>query len=830
MRFRPNPSASTSAGEFVRLEDADIVIGFDTEFLVGDPNAYDAEFLTEEPEKTIARGNKVLCISYALYFPATGVKLSGLVNIPPERRMRWTLKQFLEQVVLASARAGHLTEDRLRAADARHPKRRLRQLRLVLACHFSRADICGFADFKKLKRKFSAVRKTYVTIQNPLKIDLRPTPSRAVTASVTLRDTRLLTPEGYGKLSAIGDMLGLEKLSVPDVVNEKGKTVPGITRMDIVQREHPQQFYDYAVRDAEIALRYLLRVCGLAEEMGAPSIPSTIGSLGVNVFADNCTDFEGFMGRVPDEEGSGRKLVLHPVLRIHAGLWGDGFHGGRNEAFAHGVMTPRPGRTWLDIDVASAYTVGMGWIRPIDWDSASMPTRIEDIATTEAATVARVKFRFPESTRFPCLPVKQGAGLVFPLSGVTTTTGLELLAALEMGAALQVETALRFEFAGGLNEYAAFTNIITDYRARYKKSNPLFEKLVKTAGNALYGKTAQAVAGMRATDPEVARLFDTISGERKELPASAVTNPAHAAITTSFLRAAVSQILHNLPQGSRVLSVTTDGFLADCTLDEAFEAAGRGSITRLFNQTLAAVAPGKQLLEVKHQAGKVLVSRTRGAFTVGTSSDAKGEPILARAGHKLEDFAGTPWEEAAEFIRIFHERTPDSKLAGSDFISVEKQWMADADLVRLPAPKRVNLDYDFGGIPVGVTEVDGVLNFTTRPWPNVKAYAKARRAHAQLRDGGHLKTLKDWESIRQQVEAAAGLKVEGDKLRDLAAERVRLATEMCGRDKPMSHAEGAAAITAKGLPTTTAQMQDIAKNCRKRGAPKNVKPAGQKPS
>lgn len=61
--------------------------------------------------------------------------------------------------------------------------------------------------------------------------------------------------------------------------------------------------------------------------------------------------------------------------------------------------------------------------------------------------------------------------------------------------------------------------------------------------------------------------------------------------------------------------------------------------------------------------------------------------------------------------------------------------------------------------------------------------------------------------------------MEGDKLRDLEAERVRLATEMCGRGKPMTHAEGAAAMTAKGLPTTAQQMLDIAKNCRKRGGP-----------
>ena len=49
-----------------------------------------------------------------------------------------------------------------------------------------------------------------------------------VKATLTLFDTRLLAPAGAGKLKDLGNLIGLPKLDVPDVVNEKGETVPGI--------------------------------------------------------------------------------------------------------------------------------------------------------------------------------------------------------------------------------------------------------------------------------------------------------------------------------------------------------------------------------------------------------------------------------------------------------------------------------------------------------------------------------------------------------------------------------------------------------------------------
>lgn len=795
----------------------DLVVGFDTEYVAESATARSAEVFEEDPEVLVQRGNRVLCISYALLDPHTGGKWSGMVTVEPIRKRRWSLKQFLEQVLIAAMDLGVLTPERMRAADERRPKRECRGLKICLVAHFTRADLPGFSDFKQLKKKFSAVRKTYVTIQRPHVFTARPRNFRAKT-SVTLRDTRLLAPAGYGSLSAIGDMLGYPKLTVPDVMTSNGETVHGITRMDLVQERHPKAFEAYALRDAELAVDFLSTVSGLAGRWGASKVPATIGSLGVEAFIAGATDFAGYCGRVV-EPGSYRKLVLHPILAAHMGLWANAFRGGRNEAFAHGLFDAPEGRCWNDIDLASAYTTVMAGIPPIDWNAVSMPTKLSAIAVLDAAVVAQIRFRFPRQTKFPCLPVPAGSGLIFPREGETTTTGAEILAAINMGAEIEVVTALRFEFRQGVHEFAGFSQMIAAERARYKVENPVFEKLVKEAGNSVYGKTAQAVAGMRSVDPDRSRYFDTQSGSRLDLPQSRLTNPVHAALTTSILRAVVSEILSNLPQERVVLSVTTDGFLTDATLDEALDACDR-PLTSWFKRALAIVAPDKSLLEIKHQATKVIVARTRGAFTVTAPDSYKGAPILARAGHRLEDFSGTAWEEARTFAEIFFNRTPALKLPGRDLISVERQWMEDADLVSIPTMKRVNLDYDMGGIPMNPKEVNGVLQFFTEPWQTKRAYEAGRKALDQLRkNGGHLKTICDWQGINAKVSRAANSGTQKVQTSAASWMRAQVALGLCGKSKPLSAAQGAAALTEIGVATTTKQLQDAAKNARARGIP-----------
>ena len=108
-----------------------------------------------------------------------------------------------------------------------------------MLAHFSRADLPGFRDFKSLKTNFDAVRKTYCSINRPALFDVTTPSGARMTVSVTLFDTRLLAPAGAGSLRALGDLLQFDKLSLPDVLDETGKTRPGIERMDLTLAQHP---------------------------------------------------------------------------------------------------------------------------------------------------------------------------------------------------------------------------------------------------------------------------------------------------------------------------------------------------------------------------------------------------------------------------------------------------------------------------------------------------------------------------------------------------------------------------------------------------------------
>src|SRR5262245_23945002 len=80
---------------------------------------------------------------------------------------------------------------------------------LHLAAHFSRADLSSLRDFPKLKRKFSAVRRTYATTMKPLVLDIL-TDQGTARVSVRLVDTMLIAPTG-ASLASLGATLGVPK-------------------------------------------------------------------------------------------------------------------------------------------------------------------------------------------------------------------------------------------------------------------------------------------------------------------------------------------------------------------------------------------------------------------------------------------------------------------------------------------------------------------------------------------------------------------------------------------------------------------------------------------
>ena len=344
--------------------------------------------------------------------------------------------------------------------------------------------------------------------------------------------------------------------------------------MDLTLVQHPDAFNEYAVRDAEIAVEWFLKVNELGQTWGLTKPAHTIGSMAVAKFwqlAEDMPDLDllGFLGK----HRVGRKIEPLDELRNVRRLAADCFHGGRNECFEHGVFR-EPSFDW---DLKGAYTTALAMFRELDWARTEHTTDLDRLAVLDEATFARVKFQFPPGTRFPSLPVDADPhGLIYPLSGESCATGPELMVALGQGATITVIEGVYIPWRDpdGPRPFLEFTKLINQERGRHDKGSPL-ELLAKEAGNSVYGKTAQAVASHK-TPPKRKRVFDTRVGQMEDLPESRITQPIIAALTTGLLRALLSEIIAMLPDQVRLYTATTDGWLSTATEAEV-RAAATGS-------------------------------------------------------------------------------------------------------------------------------------------------------------------------------------------------------------------------------------------------------------
>jgi hypothetical protein len=703
------------------ISDYDLVVGFDTEYVRG--SHLDDSIPDDD--------NAVVSYQMAVYAPTKDLKKSGI--IPTEglsRRNRLSMRGFLGQVVAAAIAEGMIPPTA--------------ELKIALVAHFSRADLPGFRDFKSLKKSFDAVRKTFCSINRPAIFDVNTPSGTRIRVSVRLFDTRLLAPAGAGSLRKLGELLRFDKLELPDVLDEAGNTRAGIERMDLTLVQHPDVFNAYAIRDAEIAVEWLQCVNELQQAWGLAKPAYTIGSMAVAKFEQLVKtlpefDLLQFFGK---QRVGRKKEPLEQLLAIR-GLAADCFHGGRNECFEHGVYRTSAS----DWDLKGAYTSALAMFRQLDWSATEHTIDLSRLVALDVVTFARVKFQFPPGTRFPSLPVDaDDYGLVYPLSGESCATGPELVVALGQGATIQVieGVVVPWQDADGPRPFLEFTKVINLERAKYPKGAPL-ELLVKEAGNSLYGKTAQAVASYKSA-PRTKRVFDTRQGAMTDLDPSSLTQPLVAALTTGLLRAVLSEIIANLPPHVTVFTATTDGWLSTATEAEA-RAAVCGPVARYFGGLRAVVDPkgDASILEMKHSADALLVCKTRGTFTIAPGGPMP-KPIIARAGHRLETPFDDPAAEAAEWERVFRAREFNTRMPRRQFISVRAQWYANADLIDIPRVSRANLDYDLKRRPVCVHDHEGLIRFSTEPWPDVDTFIEYRRTFDRWRRSAEtcLKTAEDW--------------------------------------------------------------------------------------
>jgi len=465
-------------------------------------------------------------------------------------------------------------------------------------------------------------------------------------------------------------MLGLPKVEIPEGYS--------IERMDELLVGDPEAFERYALRDAEIAVKYALKVRAfLGRQFGLQKLPRSLGAVGVSVFRRQLKDAEidyktafgleitklerwnGGTGKVRTQsvtvQSPARDLLETLAIRC--------YHGGRNESF---MVGPTAIGDWYDWDLKGAYTTGLCDLLVPDYASMHMSADPHDFIG-HVMGFAYVDFTFPTGTRFPCIPVRsEQYGLRFPLSGLAYVTAPEIELALSMGGRIDIKHGVIVPWVSGSAPlFEDFTRLIQRLRREYPKKS-LEEVMVKEIGNSLYGKLAQGLSDKTA--------FDTATGLSKRIGPSAVTNPYMAAHTTGLIRAVCGELLHRIPSYRAVVSVTTDGFLTDAPLEELDQT---GPLCRRY-QALCQRLHGDErgepvpMLELKHHAKQIVSIKTRGQCTA-IKGDAA--PVLAKAGVKC---AGTAEEQNKKIMQLYLERVPDQKVDASHLIPLREQCVTSS--------------------------------------------------------------------------------------------------------------------------------------------------------
>lgn len=703
--------------------------------------------------------------------------------------------------------------------------------KMVVICgFFLRVDLQAFGDLATFKNKIENVGGRPASVKTSIEVELDDEEVARL-----LRNRTVITPDRDGTLRAlkvrfidvgghvamgtslaqIGELLELPKLDLP--------TGYAKDRMDLLLAGDKPAFEEYGLRDAEIAVRFYMRLLDFAKTVtGKPTLPATASSLAVRMFTkdleDSGVDFNEAFGVTeasstywnPKKSSVATRTEKSPtpMRAINESFIASCYSGGRNECYAFG---PTDVGVFNDFDLAGAYTTGMVDLRHIDYESfwhAHDPTDF----VGHVLGFAYVRFAFPEGTRFPCLPVRnRDGGLVYPLTGHTHCTAPEIEVALSFGCNIEVKHGVIIPWRDGDDRvFEPYVMRIRKLRQQHPKGS-LDELYAKLLGNSLYGKTAQ---GLKKKS-----VFEAQSMKSVELPHSMLTNAAMAAHTTGFIRAVLSEQIASIPSHRTVVSATTDGFITDA---DEFELCMDGPMARRFQALCERVYPGSKMLERKHKVQQLIAMKTRGQITAIPFED---EPIiLAKAGVSpgIESDLHNDY-----MIDLFMCRKPGDKALTKPFTPFREQWVKDVDVVRLKRKTTLNLEFDHkrrlvGPRMVAVDQCEHVA-LESVPWTDLAECERARAIFDGWRRKRCLRTIddfEDWEDhyqfslIRDRLQQSGmngfGVRATNKGVVDVFRRLfLRAYTQgLCGLTKSMTYGELADWLTSQGYPTTVDEVKN----------------------
>ena len=701
---------------------------------------------------------------------------------------------------------------------------------LYLVGHFTRADVPALSDFRDLTETISNVRNTFLSTNQfiPVRFHFDGDDFQSE-FTVRIRDTMLLTPSASKSLRALGDLVGVEKVTLD---SDPARELFYKTNMNVLLRDDPDLFERYALTDSTICVRYIERLLERYEELtGNHSIPPTLTSIGVDLLLKSWID-EGrsplaILGKEEHTESvfDKRKQYFRQLTKAvdkeqvfwHSAFVTETYHGGRNEQFWFG---PGFEDNWTDYDLSAAYPTAMSLIGMPDWDDIRITTDPKDFTPTTLGFAA-VTFEFPDNVRFPTLPVRTENGLVFPKKGDSNCSAPEIFLALSLGATIRIRHGIVVPTNPAELVFGDFIKMCLDKR---KASAEKFGKksldalFWKELSNSTYGKTAQ---GLREK-----RVFDMRDKGTKPLPPSKITNAYFASFITSFVRAVLGEVLNSLPETVCVFSTTTDGFLTNATAKDIATAC-KGTLVSLYGNTRKRMTGKSDTLESKHFIRKPLGWRTRGQATLLEGKSENGDEmniVLAKGGIFTPSAYDGVREQNDMITNLFFNRTPEAEITATIKTGVREMVMYDADLVEKSLTKHLNMEYDWKRCPtaVGSSPHHNHLVFNTKPWTTVDEFQRVRTFWEDFTNTTPrcLKTVDDFRHFAEFVKIRSVL---GEKksvyLRKNNPDITRLRQSLCSawnhstagliyRSDDISNSDFAIILSECGIPCSRANVEN----------------------
>ena len=620
---------------------------------------------------------------------------------------------------------------------------------------------------------------------------------------LSVRDTLNHAPPKQGSLEVLGTAIGVSKVSIPDHIK---------AHMDTFLLTDPIAYFEYASTDSVVTLLYSSSLYGVNV---TPKV--TITSAAAGILRDMISDYfdvpldekEEFdiiyrglrkvsKGNVPTSNMQVpyiRAMAVEPInldtqkVQYMASF---AYHGGYNGCSEVGYFTNHT----YDYDLKNAYPTAMVPIPDIDWDN---PIKKEwgDLSIPDCASIlftnatplqlmyAHIQsFKFPKTTKFPCIPVVVDGIPIYPLEYDMTAeycknvpsvyiTGPELYLAYKLGCCVvmdklyelnplmhtinspagTVSTVVSHSLAEGVK---SFVEDRAQAKARARKLNLnqyLPDTILKIMVNSCYGKVAQNVIEKRA--------WDAYTEEMTSIGASFITNPVSASLITAIVRCVLIAVQNQCAEkGYHVYSVTTDGFISDVpeSVLTALDLYGFSKVLYEARMFLTNNHSGA-IWEIKHQQDDLLNFTTRGNASLDPNGVlARNNVVTPMKKHNKDSFLERFW-----LMDVVLSRTKkvQYKFAyWAKFKSIVLNKCDDFDII--VNKKDSSMDYDMKRKPVYesmVTEKPVIAGnqyeiacFTTIPFNNVGEYKRYRTLKdwiiTERKDhpGRALRTLYDWET------------------------------------------------------------------------------------